>query len=105
MDGIDAGTPSGSSDAGTSWASGLLSSITSLGTTWIQADAAKDAAKAAVQSRPASGQTTVVSPSGQVMTTQAAPLVTTSSALDFLKNPLVLAGLGVGAFMLLRRKK
>lgn len=109
LDAIAAGTPSTtspSSDAGSSWMGSVLNTVAQLGTTYIQSEAAKDAAKIVAQSRPAAGQTTVVSPTGQLMTTQApAPVSSSAMSWDFLKNPLVLAGIGVGAFLLLRRKK
>jgi len=92
-----------SSDAGGNWFDSLLTGVSALGTTYLQTEAQKKAAKEALKYRNP-GTTTTVTPGGVYQTT-AGPVSSGLNLTALLSNPLVLGAIGVGAYLLFKKKR
>ena len=86
--------------AGTDWLGGLLT----LGTTYLAGQTQQNIAKTVVSGQQA-GTTTTYYPTGQVVQASATPLVSGVNFQSLLSNPLVLGVIGVGAYLMFRKKK
>lgn len=97
-------TVSGSSDVGTSWGSSLWNGILDLGKTYLTQTAQQKLTQTLTQGYAQPGQ--VIQAGGVVRTTQAAPVaVEANPIMDALKNPMVLGGLALGAYLLMRKRR
>ena len=100
----DAGTNIAGSTVATKAATDWLSSLTTLGNTYLTGQTQEAVAKTVVAGQQA-GTTTAYYPSGQVVQATAASLMSGVNLQSLLSNPLVLGAIGVGAYLLFKKKK
>ncbi len=102
----DAGTNIAGSTVAAKASSDWLGSLLSLGSTYLQGQTQQNIAKTVVQGQQA-GTTTTYYPSGQVVQASATPVFSTAgfNLQSMLSNPLVLGAVGLGAYLLFKKKK
>jgi len=103
----DVGTNVSGSTVSTAASTDWLSSLVTLGTTYLTGQNQQAIAKT-VSGTQTPGTVTTYSPTGAVQQSTAAPIFSTSSGLNLsslLSNPLVLGAIGLGAYLLFKKKK